>query len=115
MDYYSVMNTVQILEAKCYLPKEKDGRAHVYSPIVGRKEASRLEVQRLVNRFFGNSHEELVLNVIEDESLDAGGLGRLRQLLDGGNLFHGDGILLIAEFAGNLFRANCERCVGGPF
>jgi predicted transcriptional regulator len=82
--YNSVLTTVRILEAKGYLRHEKDGRAHIYSPIVGRKEASRLEVQRLVHRFFGNSHEQLVLNVIEDESLDAGELSRLRQLLDGG-------------------------------
>ena len=86
--YNSVLTTVRILEAKGYLKHEKDGRAHIYSPIVGRKEASKLEVQRLVHRFFGNSHEQLVLNVIEDESLDASELGRLRQLLDGGG---GDG------------------------
>jgi predicted transcriptional regulator len=85
--YNSVLTTVRILEAKGYLKHEKDGRAHIFSPIVGRKEASKLEVQRLVHRFFGNSHERLVLNVIEDESLDASELDRLRQLLDGG----GDG------------------------
>ena len=82
--YNSVLTTVRVLETKGYLKHEKDGRAHVYSPIVGRKEASRLEVQRLVHRFFGNSHEQLVLNVIEDENLDARELRRLRQLLDGG-------------------------------
>jgi len=81
--YNSVLTTIRILETKGYLNHEKDGRAHVYSPLVGRKEASRLEVQRLVHRFFQNSHEQLVLNVIEDESLDADELGRLRQLLDG--------------------------------
>jgi predicted transcriptional regulator len=85
--YNSVLTTVRILESKGYLKHEKDGRAHIYTPIVGRKEASKLEVQRLVHRFFGNSHEQLVLNVIEDDSLDASELGRLRQLLDGG----GDG------------------------
>ena len=83
--YNSVLTTVRILETKGYLRHDKDGRAHVYSPVVGRKEASRLEVARLVHRFFGNSHEQLVLNVIEDESLDAAELSRLRQLLDGEN------------------------------
>ena len=83
--YNSVLTTIRILETKGYLSHEKDGRAHVYSPLVGRKEASRLEVQRLVHRFFQNSHEQLVLNVIEDESLDAGELSRLRQMLDGGD------------------------------
>jgi BlaI family transcriptional regulator, penicillinase repressor len=80
--YNSVLTTIRILEAKGYLRHEKDGRAHVYSPLVQRKEASRQEVRRLVSRFFGNSHEQLLLNVIEDE-LDAKELRRLRQLLGG--------------------------------
>ena len=79
--YNSVLTTIRILEAKGYLRHEKDGRAHVYSSLVGRKEASRQEVRRLVSRFFGNSHEQLVLNVIEDDGLDATELHRLRQLL----------------------------------
>jgi len=79
------MEAVRILEAKGYLRHEKDGRAHVYSPLVGRKEATRQEVRRLVSRFFGNSHEQLVLNVIEYEELDAKELRRLRQLLEGGD------------------------------
>ena len=83
--YNSVLTTIRVLETKGYLSHEKDGRAHIYSPIVGRKEASRLEVLRLVHRFFGNSHEQLVLNVIEDETIDAAELARLKQLLDGGN------------------------------
>ena len=82
--YNSVLTTVRVLETKGYLKHQKDGRAHLYSPLVERKEASRLEVQRLVQRFFGNSHEQLVLNVIDDESIDDTELGRLRQLLDGG-------------------------------
>ncbi len=82
--YNSVLTTIRILETKGYLQHEKDGRAHVYSPLVGRKEASRQEVRRLVSRFFGDSHEQLVLNVIEDDGLDAAELKRLRQLLDEG-------------------------------
>lgn len=83
--YNSVLTTIRILETKGYLRHEKDGRAHIYSPVVGRKEASRQEVRRLVTRFFGNSHEQLVLNVIEDEGLDAKELRRLRRLLEGGD------------------------------
>ena len=79
--YNSVLTTIRILEAKGYLRHKKDGRAHIYSALVGRKEASRQEVRRLVSRFFGNSHEQLVLNVIEDDGLDATELHRLRQLL----------------------------------
>jgi predicted transcriptional regulator len=39
-------------------------------------------VRHLVSRFFGNSNEQLVLNVLEETSIDAEELDRLRQLLE---------------------------------
>lgn len=80
--YNSVLTTVRILEKKGYVEHLKDGRAHVYRPLVGRKEASRSEIRHLLSRFFSNSHEELVLNILEERGLDAQELERLRQILD---------------------------------
>jgi predicted transcriptional regulator len=79
--YNSVLTTIRILEKKGYVRHLKDGRAHVYQPLVGRKEATRSEVRNLLNRFFKDSHEQLVLNLLEDRSIDAAGLKRLRELL----------------------------------
>lgn len=79
--YNSVLTTIRILENKGYLEHVKDGRAHVYKPMVERKQATRSEIRHLVNRFFGNSHELLVLNILEDRGLEAKELKRLRQLL----------------------------------
>jgi predicted transcriptional regulator len=79
--YNSVLTTMRILEKKGYVEHVKDGRAHVYKPLVERREASRFEIRHLVNRFFKDSHEALVLNIIEDQSIDAEELQRLRQLL----------------------------------
>ena len=50
---------------------------------IGRKDATRFEVRHLVSRFFGNSHEQLVLNILEEESIDAEELARMRKLLEG--------------------------------
>jgi predicted transcriptional regulator len=52
---------------------------------VGRKEASRSEIRHLVSRFFKNSHEQLVLNVLEDRGIDAKELDRLRAMLERGD------------------------------
>ncbi|HZR56124.1 MAG TPA: BlaI/MecI/CopY family transcriptional regulator [Terriglobales bacterium] len=79
--YNSVLTTMRILEKKAYVEHVKDGRAHVYKPLVERKEASRFEIRHLVNRFFKDSHEALVLNIIEDQSIDAEELKRLRELV----------------------------------
>jgi len=80
--YNSVLTIIRILEKKGYLKHIKDGRAHVYTPQVPREEASRSEIRRLVSRFFQDSHELLVLNILEDRGIDAAELKRLRDLLE---------------------------------
>lgn len=79
--YNSVLTTIRILEKKGYVQHVKDGRAHIYMPLVGREDATRFEIRNLVSRFFKNSHELLVLNLLEDKSIDAEELKRLRELV----------------------------------
>ena len=80
--YNSVLTTIRILEKKGYVRHIKDGRAHVYRPLVEQAEASRSEIRHLAHRFFKNSHEMLVLNILEDRGVDAEELKRLRHLLE---------------------------------
>ena len=80
--YNSVLTTVRILERKGYLGHVKDGRAHVYEPLIGRKDATRSEIRHLVSRFFRNSHQALVLNILEDDEIADEELERLRKMLD---------------------------------
>jgi len=79
--YNSILTTIRILENKGYVKHMKDGRAHVYIPLVERREATRSEIRHLVSRFFKDSHELLVLNILEDQGMEAEELKRLRQLL----------------------------------
>ncbi len=79
--YNSVLTTIRVLERKGYLKHLKDGRAHVYTPRVCREEATRSEIRHLVGRFFKNSHEQLVLNLLEDQGIAPEELARLRQML----------------------------------
>lgn len=82
--YNSVLTTIRVLERKGYVKHSKDGRAHVYAPLVERKEATRSEIRHLVGRFFKNSHEQLVLNILEDQGIEAEELDRLREMLERG-------------------------------
>src|ERR1700746_3111745 len=68
--YNSVLTIIRILEKKGYVKHVKDKRAHVYTAAVDRKDATRFEVRHLVSRFFGNSDELLVLNILEEKSID---------------------------------------------
>jgi len=80
--YNSVLTTVRILEKKGYLKHVKNGRAHIYQPLIGRQEATRSEIRHLVGRFFRDSHEALVLNILEGNELEAAELKRLREMLE---------------------------------
>jgi BlaI family transcriptional regulator, penicillinase repressor len=84
--YNTVLTTMRILETKGYLrhSKAKDGRAFEYRPIVGKMDATRNAVRHLLRRFFGDSAEELVLNLLSDEALGEGELKRIRKLLQQG-------------------------------
>ena len=80
--YNSVLTIIRILEKKGFVKHLKDGRSHIYIPQVDRQKATRFEVRHLVSRFFGDSDELLVLNILEEKGLDADELDRVRQLLE---------------------------------
>ena len=81
--YNTVLTTLRILERKGYVRHTKEGRAFVYHPVVERGEASRKAVRNLVKRFFQDSPELLILNVLEDEQLDEAELARLKRRIAG--------------------------------
>ena len=81
--YNTVLTTLRILERKGYVRHTKEGRAFVYHPVVERGEASRKAVRNLLKRFFQDSPELLILNVLEDEQLDEIELARLKRMISG--------------------------------
>ena len=79
--YTTVLTTLRILETKGYLRHTKKGRAFVYEPVVAREEASRKALRHLVNRFFGGSREQLVINLLEEETIDRDELRRIKKMI----------------------------------
>jgi predicted transcriptional regulator len=82
--YNTVLTTMRILETKGYVrhEKAKDARAFVYVPVVAREQATRSAVRQLLSRFFGDSPEALVLNLLDDESISESELKNIRKLLE---------------------------------
>ena len=80
--YNSVLTTIRTLEKKGLVKHVKDGRAHVYQPLIGREDATRSEVRHLVARFFRDSHKALILNILQDDAIDNADLRRLREMLE---------------------------------
>jgi predicted transcriptional regulator len=82
--YNTVLTTLRILEDKGYVTHEKTGRAFTYLPLVAEQEARRTALSHLLSRFFDNSPERLVLNLLGRDEAEPDEVERLRALIDAG-------------------------------
>lgn len=80
--YSTVLTTLRILENKGYLRHIKDGRSFVYRPVVKREKARESALTHLLRRFFEDSPELLLLNLIERKKIGPRELARLRQRIE---------------------------------
>jgi predicted transcriptional regulator len=65
--YTTILTLMSILEEKGVLVHTKSGRAYVYRPVLSRRQATRNQVQDILERFFDGHPEKLIENVLEDE------------------------------------------------
>ena len=79
--YTSVLTTIRILEKKGYVRHRQEGRAFLYSPCVAEQDAEKSEVRQLLQRFFGNSRERLLLSLLGDEEISSEELKRLKEAI----------------------------------
>ena len=79
--YTSVLTTIRVLENKGYVTHRQDGRAFLYTSSIGEQEASRSEVRHILQRFFGNSRERLLLSLLGDQEITPDELKRLKEAI----------------------------------
>jgi predicted transcriptional regulator len=82
--YTTVLTMMRILEHKKYLIHEKEGRAFVFVPTIDRNRARSNALTALLSRFFDNSPELLVSNLLEQDDVDSKELQRIRALVEQG-------------------------------
>jgi predicted transcriptional regulator len=80
--YSSVLTMMRILEQKGYVTHEKEGRAFIYRPLVDRGQAQKSVIGYLLKRFFNNSPELLVVNLLEHEDVGPAEVKRLKQMIE---------------------------------
>ncbi len=79
--YNSVLTTIRILEQKGYVRHRQEGRAFIYSACVAEQEAGRSEMRHMMQRFFGNSRERLLLSMLGDDEVTPEELERLKSAI----------------------------------
>jgi len=80
--YTTVLKLMQIMADKGLVSREDgDGRAHIYSPAIERSVAQRQMVRDLVDRIFGGSATQLVLQALEERPASQEDLKEIRRLI----------------------------------
>jgi len=82
VSYSTVQTILRILETKGYVAHEKAGRAFIYRARVDERQARRRALNHLVARLFDGSPSLLVLNVLEDDQIDAEEMSRLKKFIE---------------------------------
>ena len=82
VSYSTVQTILRILETKGYVVHDKVGRAFIYRARIDERQARRRALKHLVARLFDGSPSLLVLNVLEDNQIDAQELSRLKKLIE---------------------------------
>lgn len=77
--YSTVLTTLRILENKGFVKHTKDGRAFIYRAVVGREKAQTKALTHILRRFFEDSPELLMLNLVQSRKISAKELDRLRK------------------------------------
>lgn len=77
----TVRTLLGILHDKRYVSVEGRSRGRAYRPLVSREQARLQALRYVLDRFFDDSREELVLTLIRDEQVSGKELARLRRII----------------------------------
>jgi len=69
--YNTVSTIVRILESKGFVNYEKQGKGHLYFPIVKKEAYSNQSINKLVDNYFQGSFKSMVSFFVEKNDVDA--------------------------------------------
>jgi predicted transcriptional regulator len=79
--YTTVLTILRNLEAKGFLRRQDEGRAHRYFPRVQQKAARRRALRRLIDTLFLGSPEALLAHLVDEHDLTPAELRRIAKRL----------------------------------
>lgn len=80
--YTSVSTMLRILEQKGVVEARKEGRGHVYMPLLKKADYEQKAVRHVVDRVFDGTAVPLVRQLLESGNLSAQDIADIRRLLD---------------------------------
>lgn len=80
--YTTVLKLMQIMHDKGLLKRDESERSHVYQAAVGEEQTQQQLVDDLLERAFGGSARQLVMQVLSRDKASSKELSQIRRLLD---------------------------------
>ena len=80
--YTTVQTMLNILHRKGKVRRQLKDRAYLYRPLFSRRKAVAQAVGDMLDRFFGGSADDLVLNLVETRHLTPERLAQIQKLLE---------------------------------
>lgn len=80
--YTTVLTFLTRLETKGFVASNKDGLAYVYKAQVSRRKIAKARLRSLMDQLFDGAPGEMVLQLMEGETLSPDELAQLRALLE---------------------------------
>jgi predicted transcriptional regulator len=79
--YTSVSTILRILEKKDVLRSTKEGKSHIYSPLVLKEDYQKKGLNHLVTNVFSGTPSDLVKTLLETQSLNLDDLEELKKII----------------------------------
>ena len=79
--YTSVSTMVRILEQKGFVRSRKEGRLHVYAPLVPKQEYETVALRHVIGKLFDGAPLNLLRRLVAAQELSADDLAELKALL----------------------------------
>jgi len=80
--YTTASTILRILEKKGFVGSRKEGKAHIYLPLLDKSAYEARTLGHVVSRLFDRSPASLVARLVQDENLGEAELAEIRALLD---------------------------------
>jgi predicted transcriptional regulator len=79
--YTTVQTMLNVLHRKGKVKRTLKNRSYIYRPVLSRQKAITQAVGEIIDRFFGGSADELLLNLVEARQLTPEKLARLQEIV----------------------------------
>ena len=80
--YTSVSTMLRILEQKGVVASRKEGRGHIYKPLLDRQSYGKASVEDLVEKVFGGAPSAMVRTLLDIDGLSDSDLDAIRKVID---------------------------------